>query len=90
MESVFQGTFLSFVGVCGVFLQIRGMFLILLGKTWTKSNVWGYARSKHLMSQIPRSFSPGGHSTTKHTGGWFKGLSQKPQNIYPKIEIFKN
>ena len=32
-----------------------------------------------------------GHSITKHTGagGWLKGLSQKPQNIYPKIAIFK-
>ena len=36
----------------------------------------------------------GGHSITKHTGGggggWLEGLNQKPQNIYPKIAIFKN
>ena len=35
---------------------------------------------------IPRG---GGHSITKHTGGWLEGLNQKPQNIYPKIAIFK-
>ena len=32
-----------------------------------------------------------GHSITKHTGGgggWLEGLSQKPQNIYPKLAIF--
>ena len=36
-------------------------------------------------------FTPGGHSITKHTGGggWLEGLSQKPQNIYPKIAILK-
>ena len=35
---------------------------------------------------------PRGNSITKHTvggggGGWLEGLSQKPQNIYPKIAI---
>ena len=30
-----------------------------------------------------------GHFITKHTGGWLEGLSQKPQNIYSKIAIFK-
>ena len=32
-----------------------------------------------------------GHYMTKHTGEgvWLEGLSQKPQNIYPKIAIFK-
>ena len=31
------------------------------------------------------------HSVTKYMGGggWLEGLSQKPQNIYPKIAIFK-
>ena len=34
---------------------------------------------------------PRGHSITKHTGGggWLEGLSQKPQNIFPKIAILK-
>ena len=32
---------------------------------------------------------PGGHSITKHTGGWLEGLNQKPQTIYPKIAILK-
>ena len=32
-----------------------------------------------------------GHFITKHmgAGGWLEGLSQKPQNTYPKIAIFK-
>ena len=33
--------------------------------------------------------SQGGHSITKHTGGWLEGLNQKPQTIYPKIAILK-
>ena len=32
----------------------------------------------------------GGHSITKHTRGWLEGLSQKAQNISPKIAILKN
>ena len=32
----------------------------------------------------------GGHSLTKHMGGLLEGLSQNPQNIYPKIAVFKN
>ena len=32
---------------------------------------------------------PGGHSITKHTGGWLEGLNQKPQTIYPKIALLK-
>ena len=35
------------------------------------------------------SRNPGGHSITKRTGGWLKGLNQKPQTIYPKTAIFK-
>ena len=34
--------------------------------------------------------APGGHSITKHMGGWLEGLSQKPQNISPKIVILEN
>ena len=29
--------------------------------------------------------SPGGHSITKHTGGWLEGLNKKTQHIHPKI-----
>ena len=36
-----------------------------------------------------KQYVPGGHSITRHTGGWLEGLNQKPQNIYPKIAIFK-
>ena len=38
------------------------------------------------------SRSQGGHSITKHTGGggWLEGLSQKPQNVSPRIAILKN
>ena len=32
--------------------------------------------------------APRGHSITKDMGDWLKGLSQKSQNIYPKIAIF--
>ena len=38
---------------------------------------------------IMRTHVPGGHSITKHMGGWLEGLSQKRQNIYPKIAILK-
>ena len=35
-------------------------------------------------------FHPRGHSVVKHTAGWLEGLSQNPQNIYPKIAIKRN
>ena len=31
----------------------------------------------------------GGHSITKHMGDWLEELSQKPENIYTKIAVFK-
>ena len=41
----------------------------------------------HLLGQA--RLQGGGHSITKHTVGWLEGLSQNPQNIYPKIAILE-
>ena len=55
-----------------------------------------YTKNKVVCTEIDQlvklgyfDFIPGGHSITKHMGGWLEGLNQKPQIIYPKITIFK-
>ena len=55
MESFFQGTFLSFVGVCGVFFTNSRH--VLLDKDVDKVKCMGSGQIKTFMSQIPRSSS---------------------------------
>ena len=59
--------------------------------------VWGlWDRRDSSIENNPHSYimrmrTQGGHSITKHTGegAGSEGMSQNPQNIYPKIAILE-
>ena len=77
--------------VCGDFQDLKlpgmavvGNFPLDLHKIFTVKELFQSA-SSCFCSVVACA---GGNSITKHTGGGrLEGLSQKPQNIYPKIAI---
>ena len=74
--------FSRFCSISAIFLGLTNfqLFLVLLV---CPPPPLGKEMALHFCIIAPR-----GHSITKDTGGWLEGLSQKPQNIYPKIAIF--
>ena len=66
------------------------VLLLRFCKSFQSDNYVYLESIKHNLKLITRNSTiPGGHSITKHTGGWLGGLSQKPPKYLSKNSDIK-